>query len=82
MQCFNDEEMEEISSIRASKRVLYNLGSMCDKNTTYSRFISMMLEFVKRHYKQFVLENNKKGVKGVGGTSSQQNETKDNDNNK
>ena len=82
MQCFNDEkEMKKYLPSTHPKRLSMIWERCAIRTRPASKFISMMLEFVKRHYKEFLKENNKK-VNLPGNRDSQRNGIDSNDNNK
>jgi len=64
MQIYADEADEAIrySTIKATIQVVQEIRNMCSKKDTYNDFLIRMLNFVKKHQREFMKDNKKSDV--------------------
>ena len=63
MQSLADVEIK-YTTIRATIPVVQEIKDMCRKSDSYNDFLIMMLNFVKKHQREF-MKDNKKNVSSV-----------------
>ncbi|MFI5405518.1 MAG: hypothetical protein ACHQ1D_03275 [Nitrososphaerales archaeon] len=57
MQAYADEAIR-YSTIRATIPVVQEIKDMCSKKDTYNDFLKRMLNFIKKHQREFMKDNN------------------------